>query len=65
MIGFEPRISGVGSDCFTTEPQPLPHVLYIYLRIWSSVSKLEKYWIDFQFCLKVKLSECTIVRKGP
>ena len=24
MTGFEPRISGVGGDRFTTEPQPLP-----------------------------------------
>ena len=23
MTGFEPRISGVGGDCSTTEPQPL------------------------------------------
>ena len=24
MTGFEPRISGVGGDCSTTESQPLP-----------------------------------------
>ena len=31
MTGFEPRISGVSGDSYTTEIKPLPSVSLIYL----------------------------------